>query len=256
MPQVYPTLPSSVWGTLPSSILSAGAVTVSALSDLSGLQAWYKADAGTSSVVDGAALSAWDDQSGNGRHLAQATGANQPLFQTNEQNGLPGVQFVTDDSMTSALSMALKPVTFIFVVEATGAPAGGHTYAFGSSVDGGYAFLERNNSSGVQAFEKQGTGAIGAGTAVLGAAPRPTRICVARYTAGSDWTLRQARTADGSGNSVQAMTASTLVLGKHGTAATFGLVGFIYEFGCWNRDLTDAEILGAEAHLATRWGLA
>lgn len=43
----------------------------------SALLAWYKGDAGK--TLNGSAVSQWDDQSGNARHLTNSTAANQPL---------------------------------------------------------------------------------------------------------------------------------------------------------------------------------
>ncbi|HQQ97542.1 MAG TPA: T9SS type A sorting domain-containing protein [Cyclobacteriaceae bacterium] len=54
---------------------------------------WLKADAGTSTTTNGAALSAWTDQSGNANNAAQATPALQPLYKTNVINGMPAIQF-------------------------------------------------------------------------------------------------------------------------------------------------------------------
>jgi hypothetical protein len=63
------------------------------------LVAWYRADA-ISGLADAASVATWEDQSGNGRHLVQATGAAQPTYQTNEINGEPVVRFGgTDDVM-------------------------------------------------------------------------------------------------------------------------------------------------------------
>ncbi|HEV3224735.1 MAG TPA: T9SS type A sorting domain-containing protein [Puia sp.] len=44
---------------------------------------WLRADLGTSSIVNATAISAWNDQSGNGNHVSQATGVNQPLYDNN-----------------------------------------------------------------------------------------------------------------------------------------------------------------------------
>jgi hypothetical protein len=44
---------------------------------------WLRADSGTSSIVNATAISAWNDQSGNGNHVSQATGANQPIYDNN-----------------------------------------------------------------------------------------------------------------------------------------------------------------------------
>jgi hypothetical protein len=45
---------------------------------LSGLAAWYRSDLGI--TLNGGAVAAWGDQSGNGRHLSQGTAANQPTY--------------------------------------------------------------------------------------------------------------------------------------------------------------------------------
>ena len=54
------------------------------------LLAWYKAD--TLVLADGAAISSWSDSSGNGYTATQATGGNQPTFQSNVVNGWPVVR--------------------------------------------------------------------------------------------------------------------------------------------------------------------
>jgi hypothetical protein len=84
--------------------------------------AWYKADAGTSSVVDNTALSQWDDQSGNARHLTQGTGGLQPTYQTNELNGLPVVRFDGGDGLSATFTTLAQPGT-VFLVARNSNPA-------------------------------------------------------------------------------------------------------------------------------------
>ncbi|MDI1355979.1 MAG: T9SS type A sorting domain-containing protein [bacterium] len=64
---------------------------------------WLKADAGTSSSVNATAISSWNDQSGNGLNVTQATGNQQPLYSSNIINGFPAIQFdnvsTTNDKM-------------------------------------------------------------------------------------------------------------------------------------------------------------
>ena len=48
-----------------------------------GLQVWLKADAGMSTNTNGAAVSSWQDQSGNGRHATMAIVSKQPTYTTN-----------------------------------------------------------------------------------------------------------------------------------------------------------------------------
>lgn len=64
--------------------------------------AWFKAD-GITGLSDAAAVTQWDDASGNGRHVLQATAANQPLYKTAILNGLPVVRFDgSNDRLVSA----------------------------------------------------------------------------------------------------------------------------------------------------------
>lgn len=57
-----------------------------------GLAIWLKADAGTSSAVDGAYLSSWQDQSGNNKHATQGTGSAQPRFRKGILNGNAAIE--------------------------------------------------------------------------------------------------------------------------------------------------------------------
>lgn len=60
---------------------------------------WLKADAGTSSTVNGTAISAWNDASGNSMNVTQTVAVQQPSYVTNVINGFPAIQF--DNNTTS-----------------------------------------------------------------------------------------------------------------------------------------------------------
>lgn len=60
---------------------------------------WIKGDKGTSSTVNGTAINAWNDQSGNGINVTQTVAVQQPSFAANVINGFPAVQF--DNNSTS-----------------------------------------------------------------------------------------------------------------------------------------------------------
>lgn len=83
-------------------------------STISGMQLWLKADAnvykdaGSTLAVDGDLVQQWNDQSGNGNHASQATGANRPIFKTNIQNGKPSVR---TDGIASYMSGAVVNAT-------------------------------------------------------------------------------------------------------------------------------------------------
>lgn len=89
---------------------------------LTGLVAWYKADAGVTEA--GGAVSAQADQSGNGYDLAQGTGANQPTFLSNQLNGLPALSHDAIAGSNEFLTRASTPVvpqpyTVVSVVKIT-----------------------------------------------------------------------------------------------------------------------------------------
>ena len=52
---------------------------------------WLKADAGTSTVVNGAAVSTWADQSGNGMNATQPTAILQPKYMAVSSSGRPAI---------------------------------------------------------------------------------------------------------------------------------------------------------------------
>jgi hypothetical protein len=54
---------------------------------------WLKADAGTSTVGDGAPVNSWADQSGNSINVSQNAAAQQPLYKANLMNGMPAIEF-------------------------------------------------------------------------------------------------------------------------------------------------------------------
>lgn len=66
-----------------------------------GLVAWYKSNAGVTTVSN--AVSQWNDQSGGGRNVTQSTSSYRPLYVTNVINGYPVVRFQgTDDVLKTA----------------------------------------------------------------------------------------------------------------------------------------------------------
>lgn len=55
--------------------------------DIASIDGWWKFDE-VSGLSDGDSIGQVDDSSGNGKHITQGTGANQPLWKENIQNGL------------------------------------------------------------------------------------------------------------------------------------------------------------------------
>lgn len=70
---------------------------------------WLRADRGTSTTIDGAALGQWNDQSRNSNHVAQATLNQRPLFRTNVLNGYPAIEFDNNTGTNDFLVGADSP---------------------------------------------------------------------------------------------------------------------------------------------------
>lgn len=111
-----------------------GGSTVLDPTSITGLAAWFKADAITGKI-DGDAIAQWNDGSGNNRHLAQATGSKQPLYKTAIQNSLPIVRFDgTDDTMKVAFTLN-QPEHVFAVVKITSTSASKYLWDGGAVGD-------------------------------------------------------------------------------------------------------------------------
>lgn len=100
------------WGGVQS--WSAGAARGSTFSplNLTALRGWWKSDTG---ITIATGVSQWNDQSGNGNHLLQATGISQPTVTAGAINGLPAITFDgVNDRMAAAFALS-QPITLFLV---------------------------------------------------------------------------------------------------------------------------------------------
>ena len=68
----------------------------------------------TATLVDGDAVSQWDDLSGNLRHLLQASASLRPLYKVNVQNGKPIVRFDGVDDYMQVTFATTSPMSTFF----------------------------------------------------------------------------------------------------------------------------------------------
>lgn len=81
-------------GTNKVQVLKGGQSAPILPSAISGLAAWWKADAITG-LTNGSPVASWVDSSGNSRPMTQSSAGLRPTYVTNVQNGLPGVLFTS-----------------------------------------------------------------------------------------------------------------------------------------------------------------
>jgi len=105
------------------------------------LELWLRADKGVfadggcnTAVTDGNSVGCWQDQSGNGVSATQATGAQQPTFNTGVLNNQPVLFFdgADYDNLVSG-SISLDHFTIFSVINSTG--TNGFVYEQGASTD-------------------------------------------------------------------------------------------------------------------------
>lgn len=141
------------------------------------LVAWYKADAnvyndaGTTLATNGQTVQQWNDQSGNGFNLSQATAGNRPTYQSAGYNSLPAVNFTSASStvlISSVIASALtsKTTSSVFVVgQATSLAGNARLVCFvngiGSDFQTGMIWIMGASGTSVEAYEN---GALSSGT--------------------------------------------------------------------------------------------
>ena len=107
---------------------------------ISGLSAWFKSDAGVSTV--GSAVTTWNDQSGNGNNASAIGVPNRPVLNTGGINGLPYITFDGTNSemqTTTGASIGSPSHTIVVIGRITSVPGGTRgmaTYGKGSGAGG------------------------------------------------------------------------------------------------------------------------
>lgn len=144
----------SVQGTVPNDLKTVQGVDVTGSSfvptDIANCELWVKGELITGHV-DGDPLSLWEDFSGNGNDEAQASGSNQPTYETNEVNGKSVVRFDgSSDFMTNSASLS-QPCSIFAVVKVYN-PALNGSIVGDNSIGGGAAcYINPSGGFGVYA---------------------------------------------------------------------------------------------------------
>ena len=214
---------------------------------MGGSVARYDASAITG-LADGAAVSQWDDLSGNARHLLQATGANQPLYTAAILNGKPVVRFDGVNDTLKATAFTLVQPEHVFIVirwrSAAGAVEANNFGMDGNAANGG-ALYEASNSSNVAAT---------AGAA-LAASPTGGATVWHSYSVLFNGASSELRTDGGaavSGN-LGANNLGGLTLGARADAAGPADVD-VAEVIIYASVLSTSDRQAVEGYLRTKWG--
>lgn len=218
---------------------------------ISGLVAWFKADAITG-LADGANLAVgvgWQDSSGAGNHLTVFQ--NQPKYQTAEQNGLPGVAFeggVSAERIYRATVIGSSVNYTVFSVHRIAVAASQTTRSFHNGTSsGGYAL---NTVTGNRVVTHVGvascTDAASTTNTELWIGTRRSSTPLARFFLNGALT-----TITNSGSNCVA-PAGECGIGNIGASS---VKIFVFETLFYDRELTDGERVQVEVYLNQKYAV-
>lgn len=216
-----------------------------------GLQIWVDASVASSVTLNSGNVSQIDDLSGNSRHLAQGTAANQPAYLTNGRNGKNVIDYgaTTGKSLVQTLASAFtlaQPVTFF--------------WAFKLPASGGYTLSDVTNAAfdGTGRLNSYGNGPIeikfdaGVNNSIS-MTPDTWNVATCVFN-GSSSVHRINKTAGTTFNTGTRSFNNRLVLG-----ANFGfgnsLRSLIGECGLYSGTLTDSQHTAILKYLANKWAV-
>lgn len=227
----------------------------------SGLEAWYKAE--TITVSDAAKVTAWNDSGPKGRHLAQATEANQPTFTAaySGHNNRPAVHFVTPTWLRGTFT--------------------GQTFSDGVTIFAVVTWV--NNANSYPGLIELGTGSVNSGAIIYGVksnqqiywrvkgcsgsnpgdvgcygatmATTPAVVC-GTYAAANSTVYESEWTNSGQSSSGGAPNTSwtTIDVGRQPTSGA-EMDGYVSEVIVYSRRLADAERQALTRHLCRKYGI-
>ena len=202
---------------------------------------WLDASDTSTITESGGAVSQWDDKSGNGNDVVQATAALQPTTGTKTLNSLNVIDF-QDDGMNVTFSSSIsQPNTIIIVLELD------NTLFNGSFFDGSTAAARNLGGTLTTTYRMLSDTTITGGTA-------DTDPHILRFLFdGASSTLHVDGTGVISGNAGAEGIAGFTVGNNYPVSGDFQ--GIIAEVIIVDGTLTAGEIADTESYLANKWGI-
>lgn len=209
---------------------------------VSGLAAWFKADA--LALADAAAVSSWTDSSGNARHATQGTGSKQPTYRTNVVNSKPVVRFDGTDDVLETTGFTLnQPETVFIVATFRSARVANDTLIDGATTNNMRVF---RTVTGLQQY-------AGANGPHLTLDPEGWHVYSFIYNgASSEARYDGANLATGNPST---NNAGGIAIGGNGTLGTENAPVDVAEIAVYSSALSEANRSGIERHLGLKYGI-
>lgn len=205
--------------------------------DLPSLVAWYDASDTATITSSGGAVSQWDDKSGNGYHLTQATGAMKPTTGSTTQNGLNTVSFDGTDLIANTSISLTQPNMVIIVCKFAASNA--------------FVFDEDSGNSPRQILNRSSNWRLFAGAYADSGMAVDTAwhvfSCLFNGASSQLW-------VDGTGSGAINPGTENMTGMAFGGANSLPFTGEIGEFVACDPDLSAGDRQAAEAALSTKWG--
>jgi hypothetical protein len=246
-------------------------------SSLSGLQLWLDAtkglfdatSGGNPVTTDGSSVARWEDQSGSGYHVTQATSANRPVLKTGIRNSKNAIRFDgSNDALVSANIVAsnLSAMTCFVVSYIAGFGGGGFGRYFDrGGINGRVWFVDSRDVGGSPA---------NCNTVIIGSTGGPGQQTALNSLSSANWFLSSVRWDGGTSYIANISQKINRVVSSRGEANSFtltsvantayvignrsaldrGFNGDIAELIIYNQALTTEQIDNVEGYLAAKWG--
>jgi hypothetical protein len=227
-----------------------------------GLVSWFKADAGTSTTTNGAAIASWLDYSPLAKHADQVTVASRPLYYSNIINGHPAVRtssarfFNVDWSIINDTNYTIYAVTrrlaggsFNHILGIQGTAASNSFLTLGYSGTTLVRHIQYGNMLSLS------TEAYNATTEI------PTVMaCQFNEAIGkAAWRIRDGVKSSASGTNKTHYAYPAGIrgrIGRGGEAYGYGFNGYIAEIFVYDRVLTNDEKARINTYLSVKYGLS
>ena len=231
------------------------------------MELWLKAD--SLDLADGAAVTSWEDVSGNNKDFTQGTVSSQPDFVASDSdyNNKPLIHFDGDDALSTSFSADLNPNNFTVFVVSTVDSDDGNYHGIIDTTSGNTGWLLYARMSGSTNYWQWRTG-TGSGQTTISAGndtvvPNTPSIVTLKM-AGSDGAGGGTTTQTLYVNGASAATSSAVFTKKTATSATpilgdvgsFELTGQMAEVIIYSSALSDTDRQSVEGYLASKYGIS
>jgi hypothetical protein len=203
--------------------------------------AWFRGDLGI--TLTSGKVSQWSDQSGNNRHLVQATAANQPPAITNAINNKPCVQFAALShlrcSSLNGLSMLGDYSSYLVLKNSNTGDSVYHLAAYAAGSNNQFSVYTSDISNNTRVC----AGSVAASGEVIFGPGNNTTTALYAVKAGAGASGSVCRFNNATGISTRNGAGATIhfACGSYDTAGTQQFVGYIAEFIIFQRVITTLE---------------